>query len=1017
MKIASYNVNGINGRLEVLLKWLESAQPDIVCLQELKALHEKFPLSAIQDAGYGAIWQGQKSRNGVAILAKGGEPIETRRGLPGCKDDGQSRYIEAAIDGIIVGCLCLPNGNPAPGPKFDYKLRWLERLKQHAQGLIDQKVPVVLAGNFKVMPTELEKWTEVRMAFEKMLEQGWTVAVGNPHPGEGILTFPDHFLLSPQLAGRLAAAEVDREVRGSVHASDHAPVWIQLDPAGKRSKKKSAVREVAITRKNAPQLDKYAEKRDFKKTPEPGPEVTKRPGSSFVIQEHHARSHHFDLRLEMDGVLVSWAVPKGIPEDLIAKRLAVHTEDHPLEYANFEGTIPKGNYGAGTLTLYDKGEWEPMEADWQKAFAKGTLKFHLKGGRIKAAFILARMKEEPNWMLKMLNPGTHPLPSPKLERETPRYVSPQLARVVPSVPSGSEWGHELKYDGYRLIVVQTAGEIQMFTRNGHDWTDRFKVLAQHLAGITDKDFVMDGEAVVFDEKGRSNFGDLQAALQAKEGGDRITFIAFDLLHLDGLKLRDLPLSDRVKRLAELVGEAKGPVMRSKVWPAEYGKSLFEQAAGHGLEGIISKNLKGAYFEGARRDWVKSKCRPRQEFVVCGYTPPKSSLPAFSALVLASFENGKLVPRGRVGTGFSDQARIKLLQTFKPLLAKQALWAGEDRDVVWMTPTLVAEVEFAEITRDGAIRQGSFIGLREDKPASDVHLDAVQSSAADSKGTQVAGIPISNPGRMVYPADQVTKIEVACYYERVGELMLPYVANRPLAILRAPGGITGEMFFQKVFTTHIPLSVHQRELGDGNVFFVKDMKGLVALAQFGAVEFHPWGATLPKADKPDFLTWDLDPDDAVPWNEVLGTALLLRDFLAERGLATMVKTSGGKGLHIVLHVKPAHGWDTLKAFTKGVAAAVAAHNPERLTITSTKSKRTGRIYIDWMRNGRGATCIAPWGLRARQGATVSMPIQWSQLPEISAGGYTIHQPPEMPSDWLDMQPQVITKQILREIVPA
>lgn len=1042
MKIATFNVNGINGRLPVLLRWLESAQPDVVCLQELKAPDAKFPVVPLQAVGYRALWHGQKGWNGVAILTKGLEPVEVRRSLPDDEDDEQSRYLEADVGGTRVACIYLPNGNPAPGPKFDYKLQWLERLGQHARSLLNQKIPAVIAGDFNVIPTELDvykpgNWvddalfrTEVRTAFAELLQQGWTDAVRHLHPDKRIYTFwdylrnswprdaglrLDHFLLSPELAKRLVAAEVDREVRGWEHASDDAPVWIQLDPAKKPAPKKKASAKKAVCGKVAPDLaalGRYADKRDFEKTPEPPPGATEGAGHRFVVQEHHARSHHFDLRLEMDGVLVSWAVPKGIPEDCVSKRLAVHTEDHPLEYATFEGVIPKGNYGAGKVMLFDHGKWEPIEKDWRRSYAKGTLKFHLKGDRLNGPYLLTRMREEPNWMLKMLNPATHATAPPTLEREVARYVSPQLARVVPAVPSGGEWIHELKYDGYRLVAVQHERTVRMFTRNGLDWTDRFHFLARALSNITEKDFVVDGEAVVFDKKGRSSFSDLQAALQAKQG-DRITFVAFDIMHCDGINLRELPLAERLNRLETLIGEDPGVVMRSKVWPAENGRTLFEQSCENGLEGIISKNLKGRYIEGTRRDWCKSKCRPRQEFVICGYTPPKSSLPAFGALVLASFENGKLVPRGRVGTGFSDKKRRDLLEIFKRYQSDKPLWTGEDPDVVWMSPELVAEVEFAELTRDGSIRQGSFIGLREDKTAAEVHLDALQMAASDARDVKVAGILISHPDRLVFPADQVTKVELAQYYERVGELMLPFVANRPLAVIRAPEGITGEMFFQKSFPNHVPSFVYQRQLEDGQIFSVKDVKGLVALAQFGVVEFHPWGAKLPKADKPDFLTWDLDPDDEVPWNEVLGAALLLRDFLADRGLSTLVKTSGGKGLHILLHLKPAHGWEELKALAKGVAAAIAAYNPTRLTITSTKSKRKGRIYIDWMRNGRGATCVAPWGLRARPGAPVSMPVQWSQLPEITADEFTIHHPPQRPAEWLETKPQTISKQMLRE----
>lgn len=1044
MKIATYNVNGINGRLPVLLRWLDEAKPDVVCLQELKASNDKFPLSAIQDAGYGAVWHGQKSWNGVAILARGVDPLETRRGLPGDPDDTHSRYLEAAVEGLLIGCLYLPNGNPAPGPKFEYKMRWFERLLKHAQGLLSQDLPIVLAGDYNVMPTELdvykpEKWAddalfrpEVRECFRKLVGQGWTDAIRALHPGERIYTFwdylrnaygrnaglrLDHLLLSPTLAGRLVKAEVDVEVRGWEKASDHAPTWIEVGCATKRARasKRAAVKPAKEDAAESPAPDailgKYRAKRNFSKTPEPGPQIGDASGRSFVVQEHHARQHHFDFRLEIDGVLVSWAVPKGIPEDLVAKRLAVHVEDHPLEYGKFEGVIPEGNYGAGNVAIWDKGTWEPMEKGWRKDFAKGTLKFHLRGDRLSGPYLIARMKEEPNWMLKKLDPSTHPQARFEAERESPGYVAPQLAQVVSTVPSGRDVIHELKFDGYRLIVVKHRGELTVYTRNGHDWTDKFGPLAKHLTGVSKKDFILDGEAVVWDETGRSNFGDLQAALKGRP--NQVSFVAFDLLHFDGVNLRDLPLGERQKRLAELVGE-EGTVRRSTTWSSDMGADLYKQACQLGLEGIISKKLSGTYKPGDRRDWTKSKCRLRQEFIVCGFTPPKSSLPAFSSLVLGTYENGKLVPRGKVGTGFTEDDRRDYLALLKPLKTSKPAFAF-DEEVIWLKPAKVAEVEFAEITRDGSVRQASFVAFREDKSADEVHMDAVQIATVEGKGTKVAGITISNPDRMVFPGDGIAKLEVAKYYERVGELMLPFVANRPLALLRAPAGITGELFFQKSFTTHVPDGVHQAKLPDGdNIFFVKDVKGLVSLAQFSAIELHPWGAPLKNVDKPDFLTWDLDPEESVPWKEVLGAALLLRDFLRERGLEPVVKTSGGKGLHIMLQLKPKHEWSVMKPFSKAVASAVAAFNPSRFTVTSTKSKRTGRIFIDWMRNGRGSTCAAPWGLRARPGATVSMPVEWAQLPALAKAGFTIHEPAERPREWEQIRAHTIPVSLLRDL---
>lgn len=762
-------------------------------------------------------------------------------------------------------------------------------------------------------------------------------------------------------------------------------------------------------------LDKYREKRNFSQTPEPGAKKAKKAGHSFVVQEHHARSHHYDFRLEMDGVLVSWAVPKGPPEDFAAKRLAVHVEDHPLEYGKFAGEIPKGNYGAGTVAIWDSGEWEPLEKNWRKAFAGGKLKFILRGGRMQGTYLLALMKEEPNWLFRKLDDETH-LPGEVIEptREKAAFVPPQLARVVPTVPEGKDWLHEIKLDGYRLIAVKRDGDVRLFTRNELDWTDRFSDLAKQLKKVSNQDFVLDGEAVVFDEKGRSRFGDLQAALQSGDGKS-IDFVVFDLLHLHGENLRDLPLSERLQRLEKLIPDEFGRVRHSKVWPAAEGKDLFKQACKSGLEGIISKSANARYAEGSRRDWTKSKCRARQEFVICGYTPPKNSCPAFGALVRGSLENGKVVPRGKVGTGFSEDKRRALLKELEPLKTDKAPFKFAERGVTWLKPERVVEIEFAEITRDGSIRQGSFVGIREDKAAKDVHLDPIATARPGSKDMKVAGIAISHPERLVFPVDQVSKFEVATYYETVGELMLPHVINRPMAVLRAPSGITGETFFQKSFPTHVPDHVFTKQLPDGtSIFYVKTVKGIVSLAQFGVIEFHPWGAPLPTAQKPDVLVWDLDPDAAVPWNEVLGAAFLIRDFLAGHGLETQLKTSGGKGLHIMLHLKKNHDWETMRTFSKAVATAVAEMNPKRFTVTASKAKRTGKIYIDWLRNGEGSTCVAAWSLRARPGAAISRPINWADLSAATAAGFTIREPVEQPRDWKKITPQTITKALLKEL---
>ncbi len=709
----------------------------------------------------------------------------------------------------------------------------------------------------------------------------------------------------------------------------------------------------------------------------------------------------------MDGVLVSWAVPKNIPQESSEKRLAVHVEDHPLEYGSFEGEIPKGNYGAGMVTIWDAGQWQPEGKDWRKNFTKGKLTFRLRGKRLDGRFQLARMGEEPNWLLRRLDDTAEESPA-KGERESPAFIAPQLARVVSSVPTGKEWCHEIKLDGYRIIAGKRDGGVKLFTRNGHDWTDRFGDLSTHISKLSPEDFVLDGEAVVFDKKGATTFGGLQEALKSDTA--KILFVAFDLLNFAGENLRDLRQQERAARLAMLVDEDGKRVRRSHVWAGSSGKQLFKQACENGLEGIISKSLGARYVPGSRRDWVKSKCRARQEFVVCGYTPPQGSRSGFGALLLGSHENGKLVPRGKVGTGFTEAKIAGLLKRFKPLETAKKLFATDSKNVTWLRPELVAEIEFAELTRDGSIRQGSFLGLREDKVADSIVLETV----AVHQGTDVAGHRISHPDRVVFPETGITKIEVARHYAQVGELMMPYVADRPLAILRAPEGIGGDTFFQKNFPKHVPAGVEITRLPDGTeVFSIKNTGGLVSLAQYGAMEFHPWGSTLEKPDIAEFLTWDLDPDGAVPWKETLGAALLLRDHLRDLGLEPMVKTSGGKGLHIMVRIRRTHDWDTMKKFAKDVSRAVAAMNPARFVIVAAKATRKERIFIDWMRNGKGSTCIAPWCVRARPGAKVSMPVEWDDLPTVPPQGFSIREPMIVPAEWRTPKAQAVTAAMIAE----
>jgi len=785
-------------------------------------------------------------------------------------------------------------------------------------------------------------------------------------------------------------------------------------------------------------LDPYEAKRDFTVTPEPAPAPAgAEEGSLFVIQEHHTRRHHYDLRLEVDGVLKSWAVPKEPTLDPAVKRLAVEVEDHPLQYASFEGEIPAGQYGAGQVRIWDLGTWEPVDKRPKEALAKGKLKFDLHGTRMHGRFLLTRMhgsaEDKNNWLLRKIDDQPPPRP-PRVARTTTAPMarkaakakakpapttlpSPQLAKLVAAVPRGADWLHELKFDGYRILAAKRAGKLTLITRSGLDWTHRFGDLPAQIDALSPDDFLIDGEIVVFDAQQRSNFSRLQSALKTGRT-EKLVFVAFDLLDLAGTDRSGQPLIERKATLCNLLPEESRRVMFSHHWRGHAeGRQLLEQACELKLEGIMSKPAADPYLPGSRQGWRKIKCVLREEFIICGFTPPKGSNSGFGALVLGTYEHGQLTYRGKVGTGFSEDRRLSLLKEMQPLRVKSCPFPDDpgEHPVTWLRPELVAEINFAEITADGRIRHGSFIALREDKPPTDVHMEARSDNPPEEKKSsakkpaksaeedRVAGVVISHPNRLLYPGTEITKHDVAAYYSRVAPLILPHLVGRPLAFLRAPSGIDGQIFFQKHFATRLPAGVKSKTLTpndpESSVCYLTSEKGLISLVQNGVLEFHPWGANLPKPDQPDMLVWDLDPGDNMPWEEVLGTAFLLRDLLRERGLHPVVKTSGGKGLHIQIFLTPDHHWDVLKPFTKAIAVLLAQQNPQRLTTQASKSMRDGRIYIDYLRNGRGATCVAPWSLRARPGATVSLPIDWSQLPTLNPANLTLPNiQPAIPLEW-------------------
>ena len=807
-------------------------------------------------------------------------------------------------------------------------------------------------------------------------------------------------------------------------------------------------------------LETYREKRDFTATPEPKGVRGRKRGNSFVIQKHAARRLHYDFRLEMDGVLRSWAVTRG--PSLVAgeKRLAVHVEDHPLAYGDFEGTIPKGEYGGGTVIVWDRGTWSPI-GDAARGYAKGHLEFELSGTKLHGRWHLIRMQGRPgekreNWLLIKADdaearpegapdileeqplsaktgrdiaevageaPGwsskTGPIKparkrKPKAEpvEETdlpppdpsavkgatkdrlPDFVPPMLATLAASAPTGPRWLHEIKFDGYRLQARIEAGRVRLLTRSGLDWTDRFgKAVPQALAALPLGTALIDGELVVETGSGASDFSALQADLS--EGrSDRFTFYGFDLMYLDGFDLRGAALIDRKALLEPLLAEAPGPLRYSGHF-AESGDMVLRHACRLSLEGIVSKLRDSPYREGRGKSWIKSKCSARQEFVIAGYVPSTAVRDAIGSLVLGVFQGGGLVHVGRVGTGFTAAVARDLFQRLNRIRSDDSpfaapLTADQGRGVRFVRPELVAEVEFRAWTGDGHLRHAAFRGLREDKPATEIVREAEPDSAPPAPARP--SIRLTHPDRLYWPDEGITKEGLADYYTEVWRRIAPFVVNRPLALLRCPDGINGQKFFQKHawkgLNPAIRLVEDPRDPGDP-LLSIDGLDGLIALVQSAALEIHPWGSTLDDWERPDTITMDLDPGDGVAWQQVIDAAQEVRQRLEAAGLVAFVKTSGGKGLHVVAPLKPDAGWPEVKAFTKGMAEAMAADSPSLYVATIAKAKRTGRILVDYLRNQRGATAVAAWSPRARPGAAVSTPLAWEELgPGIGPAHFTV-----------------------------
>jgi bifunctional non-homologous end joining protein LigD len=743
----------------------------------------------------------------------------------------------------------------------------------------------------------------------------------------------------------------------------------------------------------ADSLEKYNAKRDFAKTAEPAGKIAKTGGNRFIVQKHDASRLHWDFRLEIDGVLKSWAVTRGPSVDPDEKRLAVRTEDHPLSYADFEGTIPKGEYGGGTVMLWDSGTWAPIAGKSARDLDKGHLHFTLQGERMKGEWLLIRLKprgkeKSENWLLRKIDDGDagatdylvetgltsvktgrtmqeiaegkkgKSVPKAKAKADkAPAFHEPQLATLVDTVPTGNQWLHEVKYDGYRALLSIGAGGPKIFTRTGLDWTEKFPGVAEAAESLPGSALI-DGEIVAFKD-GKPDFSSLQEALS--EGGKGLTMFAFDLLHQDRDDLTKLPLVQRKERLRALIDGA-GEVIQYSEHVVGAGEQLFEAMCSAGYEGVVSKKADALYRGARTKSWLKTKCTRRQEFVIIGWTPSTAKGRGFRSLLLAVYGPDGLVYAGKVGTGFSTATSHDLREKFDRIAADKApaeVPRPEARGAHWLRPKLVAEIAFAEFTAENVVRHASFLGLRGDKPAKEVvkETPVAMPKASDTE------IKITNPDRVIFPGEGLTKGQLADYYAAVSPLLLRWLANRPISLVRCPQGRAKHCFFQKhdagSFGDHVQ-HVDVREK-DGSVepyLYVADTEGVLACVQMGTIEFHGWGSLVADIEKPDRLVFDLDPDEGLGFDAVKKAAEDLKQHLADIGLTSWPLLSGGKGVHVVVPLKPKAEWPDVRSFAERFARALSQAEPDRFTANLKIAQRKGKIFIDYLRNPRGATAVIP-----------------------------------------------------------
>jgi len=798
-------------------------------------------------------------------------------------------------------------------------------------------------------------------------------------------------------------------------------------------------------------LREYVRKRRFDATPEPsGHTPSGRHGRRpiYVIQLHHARARHYDFRLEMDGTLKSWAVPRGPSLRVGEKRLAVEVEDHPLSYASFEGDIPEGNYGAGHVDIFDHGVWSSA-GDPLEGLAAGKLDFSLQGDKLHGGWKLVRTQQvrsgKPQWLLikradayaadtdaddlmnaqerasteramaKKQGRAAAPakvtkkaagkraptatkagatrrrridwaaraaaLPGAKRKaRWSP--LAPQLTSLRDLAPSGDDWLHELKWDGYRLLVDITAGDVHLRSRNGLDWTEDYPDITAAFQALGIDDASFDGELVALDPEGRDDFSLLQKTIEGSANAS-LRAMVFDLTSLAGYDLTGCALIDR-KELLEQVLEGAAPVLAYSQHIVGHGPEVFAASEKQGMEGIISKQVKARYASGRSTSWLKVKHGKSDEFIVVGYTAPKRSRTGFGALLMATREHGALKYAGRVGTGYDDamlrslSARLKKIERKEPTVGFPPHLPDRPRDVTWVEPRLVAEVAYRGLGKEGLLRHPSFKGLREDKTVKDI-----------GDGGAAPATRLTNPDKLIYPELKITKQQVFDYYRAAAPQLLAELANRPLSLVRCPDGIAGQCFFQKHHARTLGQNVRtvpikEKDGSREDYLYVDNADGVLELVQMNVLEFHPWGSQVGDVEHPDRLVFDLDPGEGVDWNAIKAAARDVRARLEEIGLQSFLRLSGGKGLHVVLPVRPGPGWDEAKAFCEAFADAMSLRSPDKYVATANKAKRKGVIFIDWLRNGRGATSVTNWSLRARKEAGVAVPLAWSELGRTKSG---------------------------------